>query len=94
VRGQEEAVVGVRWGGGRGRQGTVAGRRQIRHADCKDGVCVRESEDEDESTNSQSYSWSVTSEPEVTAAPEQTTSRKGHNVAAGSTAVGRERGRR
>jgi hypothetical protein len=59
-----------------------------------EGEVGRESEDEVEPTNSQSYSWSATSEPEVTAAPEQTTSRKGHSVVAGSTAVGKERGRR
>jgi hypothetical protein len=67
--------------------GVVVGRRQIQRAECRDDVCEgevgRESEDEDEPTNS--------SEPKVS---EQTVSKKGHSVAAGTTTAGRERGRR
>jgi hypothetical protein len=78
--------------------GVVVGRQQIQRADCRDDVCEgevgRESEGEDEPTNSQRYSWSATSEPKVMAVSEQTASKKGHSVAAGTAAAGRERGRR
>lgn len=48
-------------------RGTVVGRRQIWHADCRGGVCVRKRW-EGRVRLRTIYSWSAASEPEVAAA--------------------------